>query len=128
MYAKKLLEEGAHDPVAPATLEQIEQAVLRLDGKARTLVTIHGGDRQDTYIGVGGGADGKYVVYIGYANERFFTLLDPDAPPGKVSMVTGGQRGEFEARKCAARPAMLQAVRTFAMTGERDAALRWSRT
>ena len=76
-------------------------------------------------MAVGGGADGKYVVYTTDDNERFFTLLNPDAPPGRVSMVCGEQRGEFEAEKCAERPAMLRAVRTFATTGNRDPRLRW---
>ena len=125
MFATELLVEP-EDKIEDPTWEQIESALLRLDGLKVTFVGLRG-DRPDVHMGVGGGADGKYVVYATYDNLRFHTLLNPEASAGTVSMITGRQRGEFEAEKCVSREAMLLAVRTFATLSERDKSLKWSR-
>ncbi len=121
------LQRDNEEPIDVSDTAEVESAVAQLDGAIHTMVVLKG-QSPDTHMAVGGGSDGRYVVYIGYDNQRFFTLLNPKAPSGKVSLVCGGQRGEFEAIKCADQSSMLQAVRTFATTGERDTTLRWSKT
>jgi len=114
------------DPVDMPDLAQVESAVSKLDGNKCTMVVLRG-DGPDVNLSIGGGSGGLYVVSLTYDNRRFLTLLNPTAQTGRISMVCGGQRGEFDAKKCAVRSVMLQAVRTFAATGERDVTLHWSR-
>jgi hypothetical protein len=116
-------ERAVEDP----TLEQIERALACLDGSKVTFVGIKG-DRPDQSITIGGGTDGKYVVSATFDNRRFFTVINPDAKPGRIAMPAGGQLSEFDATQCVDRPAMMQAVRTFVTTGELDKALKWARS
>jgi hypothetical protein len=125
-FVQQLLCEN-DEPIDLPNLEQLTSAISKLDGKTYTMILLKG-QSPDTNLSIGGGFEGHYVVSLTYDNRRFFTLLNPSAPAGRLSLICGGQRGEFEATKCADRPSTLQAVKTFATTGERDTVLRWSKT
>jgi Immunity protein Imm1 len=103
----------------------IEQTIRRLDGKTCTLLILGIGPAPVPHMAIGGGEDGKYIVYSTSDNRIFQNLLDPKAPAGKCSLVAGGQRGDYDLRICVGLPAALRAARTYAETGENDATLSW---
>jgi hypothetical protein len=53
---------------------QIEAAIRELDGKSKTLVTLKSDD--ETYMNIGGGKSGKYVVNSTFNNKVFDVLVD----------------------------------------------------
>jgi hypothetical protein len=112
-----------HDP----TWATIEGAILGLDGEKKTMVVLGTGDDGDVpHMAVAGGKAGRYVVYVTYDNAEFHSLLDPTAPDGQVSLVAGGQRGDFSLMKCVDLKTALRAAATFSATGALDDALHWS--
>jgi hypothetical protein len=109
-------------------LAQIEQALRLLDGERHTLVVL--GANETTYMGVGGGAEGRFVVFINYADEEFYSLknADPTVPEDEAYMLTiGGRRDEYLARQCVGREEMLRAALCFAVDGSREPSLTWER-
>jgi hypothetical protein len=124
VFATELHVESESAMESPSW-EQIECALLRMDGSKVTFVGVKG-DRPDASITVGGGSDGKYVVCATYDNLRFFTAVNPQATPGKILMVAAGQPSEFDLEKCVDQAAALRALRTFAWTGELDKSVKWS--
>ncbi|MBF6590654.1 MAG: hypothetical protein IVW57_09000 [Ktedonobacterales bacterium] len=120
-------------------LAGIEAALRRLDGERWTLVvlgtegdsdTIPDTTPDTTYMGIGGGAGGRYVVFISDDRGESFILRESetDLPEeSAVALVIGGQSGEYPARHCVGQEAMLRAARTFAVDGARDTSLAWER-
>ena len=106
------------------TWEQIEIAIRRLDGDRCTLLILGIGDPVP-HMGIGGGEDGRYIVYATPDNLSFHTLINPNAPPGKCMLKAGGQVGNYALKKCVSLREALLAVKTYAETGEVDAGLTW---
>ena len=104
--------------------EQIETAIRRLDGKTCTLVILGVGDPVP-HMAIGGGGDGKYIVYATTDNLSFQTLVNPSAPPGKCMLVAGGQAGDYALKICVGLQEALLAAKTYAETGEVDSGLTW---
>ena len=104
--------------------EQIETAIRRLDGKTCTLVILGVGDPVP-HMAIGGGGDGKYIVYATMDNLSFQTLVNPSAPPGKCMLVAGGQAGDYALKICVGLQEALLAAKTYAETGEVDSGLTW---
>jgi hypothetical protein len=91
----------AYDHVDLLTLEaptaaDFEAAFTRLDASVYTTLTLAFGD--DHHLGIGGGA-GRYVVYSTVDNRAFMNLVSPDAPTGLVSVLIGGQLGDYPAEQ-----------------------------
>ncbi|MBD2437214.1 hypothetical protein [Nostoc sp. FACHB-110] len=55
--------------------QQIKIAICELDGKSKTLVSLEADDQ--SYMMIGGGNDGQYVVTATLDNETFYYLLHP---------------------------------------------------
>ncbi|TAF12171.1 MAG: hypothetical protein EAZ77_00265 [Nostocales cyanobacterium] len=55
------------------TLRQIKMAIFRLDGIKKTLVSLESDD--ESYMMIGGGNSGKYVVTATLDNYNFYSLL-----------------------------------------------------
>jgi hypothetical protein len=108
--------------MAPS-LEEVEAAIKRLDGKRHTIVTIDGTDR--AHMAVGGGGDGQYIVYASFDNERFFTLKSAERSDSKVLLLVGGQDGDYPKSIVVGLPLALAAAKTFAETGQIDPKLLW---
>jgi hypothetical protein len=68
---------------------QIEAAIHELDGKSKTLVTL--GADNDTYMTIGSGEYGKYVVSVAFDNISFHNLVDLSKPDATEKLVVGGQ-------------------------------------
>ena len=109
------------------TWEQIETAIRRLDGKRCTLVILGVGDPVP-HMGIGGGDDGRYIVYATPDNMSFHTLVNPSAPPGRCMLTAGGQTGDYDLKRCVSLREVLLAAKTYAETGQIDAGLTWERS
>ena len=102
---------------------QIEAAIHELDGKSKTLVTLGADD--DTYMTIGGGESGKYVVSVTFDNISFHNLVDLSKSDTTEKLVVGGQEGIYSAKMCVDLLRSLLAARTFADSGELDRLLVW---
>ena len=78
-------------------------------------------------MAVGGGEQGKYIVYTTSDNHIFHNLLNPEGPAGKCLMIAGGQCGEYDLRICVDLPAAPRAAKVYATTGLNDASLLWEK-
>jgi hypothetical protein len=102
---------------------QIEAAIRELDGKSKTLVSL--GVDDDTYMTIGGGESGKYVVSVTFDNISFHNLVDLSKPDETEKLVIGGQEGIYPAKMCVDLLPCLLAARTFAESGKLDTLLSW---
>ena len=102
---------------------QIEAAIRELNGKSKTLVTLGADD--ETYMTVGGGELGKYVVSVTFDNISFHNLVDLSKLDTTEKLVVGGQEGIYNAKMCVDLLRCLLAARTFAESGKLDRLLVW---
>ncbi|GET40251.1 Imm1 family immunity protein [Microseira wollei] len=102
---------------------QIETAIRELDGKTKTLVTL--GTDDETYMSIGGGQSGKYVVTVTFDNIKFYTLVDLSKSDEIQALVVGGQESEYPAKMCVDLLRCLLAARTFTESGKLDTLLTW---
>ena len=123
MFATELHAER-HPELFHPNLEQIETAIRLMNGSNRSYVGIRGIDL-DTHLMIGGGLDGQYVVSATLPNDRIFTALSTDKKCGRVSMIAGGQPGEFDAGICVKLEVALRAARTFAESGGVEKSIKW---
>ena len=129
MYAKALWTDYWRgtacdgDQIAHPSVEDIEVAITRLDGKYRTIVTIKGDE--DAHLAVGGGASGQYVVYATFDNKRFSTLMSAEPSDSQTLLLVGGQQGDYPRNIVVDLPIALAAAKAFAETGQIDPGLRW---
>ncbi|MBD2083530.1 Imm1 family immunity protein [Trichocoleus sp. ST-U3] len=101
----------------------IEAAIRELDGKSRTLVTLGADD--ETYMSIGGGKGGKYIVTVTFDNLNFHVLIEPSKPDETEKLVVGGQEGIYPAKMCVDLLRCLLAARTFTETGKLEPLLCW---
>ncbi len=105
------------------TWQQIEAAICELDGKTQTLVTL--GADEDTYMSIGGGETGKYIVNVTFDNMTFYSLADRSQPEQIEELVIGGQLGNYPAKLCVDLPTTLLVARVFARSGELEGSVTW---
>ena len=107
-----------------ASLEDIEAAVLDLDGTARTLVVVELPSGET--ITVGGGPT-RFIAEVAETGSGRWCVVDRGNPPGTIALVVGGERVDLPARVCVDKDAALEAARTFASeNGARSPRLAWS--
>ena len=107
-----------------ASLQQIEGAILNLDGAGRTLVVVELPSGKTITIG---GGPSKVVTEVAENETDRWCVVDPLRPEGKIDLVVGGQLIDPPARLCVAKKAALEAVRTFVSeNGARSRRLEWS--
>ncbi len=102
---------------------QIESAIHELDGKSKTLITL--GENDETYITIGGGNGGKYIVSVTFDNLDFYNLVDLSKLDQKEKLVVGGQEGIYPGKMSVDLLRCLLAARTFAESGKLDSLLSW---
>jgi hypothetical protein len=102
----------------------IEMAIRELDGKNRTLV-LFGSNTPAPHMAIGGGSDGRYIVYATHDNITFYTMVGTDRSEGKVVFTAGGQPGDYRIRNCATLEQTLGAAQVFAEEGRIDSSFEW---
>jgi hypothetical protein len=92
-------------------LRQVLEAVGKLDGDMHTEVSLTRMDPFE-YLVISGGPDDVLIS----GEVRGGTVLlygNPDAPEGKIELVCGGQRGEFDLRDVVPKDRVRGAVEQF---------------
>jgi hypothetical protein len=101
----------------------VEGAILKLDGKSRTMVCF--GDTDGRHLCVGGGKD-VFIVFVALGGDLFRTLINPAGPSTtNVTLVAGGQQAEYPARQCVPLLLALSAAKTFFAAETADPNLQW---
>lgn len=91
--ARKDLTVSVESP----TMQQIETAILDLDGQHSTMVVMV--MKGVSTLTVGGGANNQCVVDLAVGdNEEFYTLADPNESLDEIELVSGGQLAPFQRR------------------------------
>ena len=94
-----------------------------LDGRRKTLVMLRNDDNAN--LVVGGGDDGRYVVYATFDNQSFQILSRNICSDLMVDLNAGGQVGEYPERWVVGIEDALQAAFCFAANGTLDPSLLW---
>lgn len=103
--------------------QQIESAICQLNGTTQTLVTL--GVDEETYMSIGGGEAGKYIVNVTLNGMTFYNLVDRSSSEFIERLVVGGQLGNYPAKMLTNLQTALLAAKTFAGTGELDESFTW---
>ena len=133
-------QEGVRSNWQPVPLidkQQVIDAIDALNGCDRTLVELSisddtylytdtemVGDGDDTYIDIGGGNDGRYIVTRN-KDGIIFNLHNASAEPGRVDIVAAGQRGDYETKLCVDKSVALQTALYFYEYADFDRTLSW---
>jgi len=103
--------------------DDVLNAVRALDGLTRTLLAVNAADGSSITIG---GGPGHYVAYVSTNDEMCFNLLvDQEHSSGTVSLVAGGQEGDFPAEQVVKLDQVLRAVKFFYQAAGMDTDQRW---
>ena len=105
--------DRAEAVLRPVTSDLVAEKVRDMDGVHATDLYLRDGDEPEVYLAVAGGADERYVVFISRHNAEFVQATTPDAGPGTVEMVAGGQRGRYAAHELVGRDDAIAAAVHF---------------
>jgi len=104
------------------TINDLRRVIEAMDAIVRTSVFLEG---ENSHMAVGGG-DGQYVVYVSPADNQFWNVIASETDSeDKVSLVVGGQDGDYPARQVVDKSAAIKAAERFFLDGERDPSLHW---
>jgi Immunity protein Imm1 len=107
-----------------ATLQEVESAILGLDGVHHTLLTIELDSGQT--LTIGGGPD-LFVAEVAEDSVHRWAIIDRGVGDHSVDLVVGGQAVDYPAHLCVGRESVLDAARTFVLeSGAKCSHLVWS--
>lgn len=118
-------EDSDRDEMLNPDWLTIEAAIRRLDADSCSLVVLGIGDPPVPHMAIGGGDQGRYVVYATNDNLTFYKAVNPKAGIGKCDLVAGGQLGSYDLRLCVGLDEALRAAKAYAETGSLDRSLTW---
>jgi hypothetical protein len=102
----------------------VADLVRSLDGIRHTLVTLSPGG--EAHMAIGGDANRGLVVYVTSDNTIFYNLrTSVNRHQGIVTLVAGGQPGDYDYRNVVTLEEALAAAVRYAETGERAESLPW---
>lgn len=109
-------DEGHEErEIVQPSSDEVVACIQALDGVSRTLVTVY---RGEGHLAVGGAANSGTVVYGTPDNEVFWQLVGAPSAQGVVTVMAGGQEGEYEARFLVAIESAVEAAVEFADSGD----------
>ncbi|HCT78196.1 MAG TPA: hypothetical protein DGG94_01535 [Micromonosporaceae bacterium] len=114
-------EKYAGDQISPILVEDL---INKLDGEKHTLVTLTPGGEE--HMAIGGDARVGLIVYETPDNLSFNNLLssEPDSHE-TVSLVIGGQPGEYQRRYLVDARQAIAAAKEYAIAGTLPPELPW---
>jgi hypothetical protein len=102
----------------------VADLVRSLDGSRHTLVTLSPGG--EAHMAIGGDASRGLIVYVTTDNTVFYNLrTNSDRPKGTVTVVAGGQPGDYDSDNVVTLEEGLTAAIHYAETGMRAESLVW---
>jgi hypothetical protein len=107
------------------SIEQIKKMIERLDGRRFTMVILETHD--EAHMAIGGGDNGRYIVYATFDNNLFYNLLSSKNSGNMVTLFIGGQEGEYPADTVVDFKSALAAATTYAESGILRSDLRWEK-
>ena len=120
--------------ITSPTWADVEREINALDARTQTVVTLappppRGAPEGDHHLAVGGGGDGRFIVYTTEDNLNFWNLANPEKRDAerKVRMNIGGQEGEYREAQFVSRDLALRAARRYVEDGQRAADLVWTK-
>ena len=119
-------KDADHRELPNPTWIDIEAAIRQLNGEDRTLV-LFGSGTPVPHMAIGGGDNGKYIVYATHDNITFYTMVGTDRSQGKVIFVAGGQPGDYLIRNCVTLERALRAAQVFAEECRMDSSFEWDK-
>jgi Immunity protein Imm1 len=116
-----------------ATWTEVERAISALDGRTETLVILApaspiGAPEGDHHFAIGGGREGRSIVYTTEDNLSFWNLIErpQQGDERPVLLRIGGQEGEYRSNQPVSRELALRAARSYFEYGHRDPSLEWT--
>jgi hypothetical protein len=133
MYKCRLIEDryvGVRNEAITresADASSVLDAVTRLNGRDRSLVSLEGFD--DNSLTIGGGTEGRYTVTFAVnIDQEFFGAIDErQAGDLEIDMVIGGQGTTLPLKDCVDLAAALEAARFFVENGKMAPNLQWEK-
>lgn len=114
------------------TWRDVEKAIEGLNAKTLTLLVLApsaplGPPDGDQHMAIGGGKDGRYVVYCTEDNLIFWNLekTEESTSEQQVLMVIGGQEGEYREAQCVPKHWATRAAHEYFEHGRRASDLPW---
>src|SRR5262245_28116311 len=101
----------------------IEKAIMAMEERRRTIVTLHTGE--DAHMGIGYGGGGKYIAYETGDNLVFHNLLANPSLTGTETLSIGGQQGQYRREAIATIEQVLRVALRYAETGELEPSESW---
>jgi hypothetical protein len=117
-------KDANHRELSNPSWIDIETAIRQLNGNDRTLV-LFGSGTPVPHMAIGGGSNGKYIVYATHDNITFYTMVGTDRSESKVVFVAGGQPGDYPIRNCVTLEQALRAAQVFAEECRVDNSFEW---
>lgn len=127
LLTKDNWKAGVDSPVRvyEPTWEEIEQAIVNLNGNERTMTILTKIEEGDQYMIIAGRWEDRVMVNATANNLDFHSLVDDGQPKGSTMLCVGGQLGDYEQRKCVPLGWGIRAARMYFQTGELDPAMNW---
>lgn len=119
----KLHRDDVDGPGVEATRASLEDALAALDGDACTLVSLEG---IEAVLMCGGDVRSGLVVTLQSPMRTAVLTADGDATGRQVTLVAGGQPGDYPAEQVVDRTTATQAMVAFLETEDLDDGLTWS--
>jgi hypothetical protein len=127
VFADQLVWDDATEGEMEESLSDtmpIRDRILALDGDARTLVILYG---KDAHLAVGGDCATGLVVYATFDNQVFHQLSTGEEDgEQEVTVVAGGQPGQYPARHVVQVDDAVAAAQAFAADGRLLDCLVWT--
>ena len=109
--------------MAHPSWEQVEKAILSLDGTVHTIVRF--GFNEDSYMTVAGGSDGCYLVFVTTDGSSFSHLVDVSKSNEPVLLDIGGQPGEYPLKRCVSLDVARDAAKVYFECGRLKSDCTW---
>jgi hypothetical protein len=109
--------------IVSPTFDDLRRVIESLDANVKTSVFLEG--ENGAYLAVGGGS-GQYIVYVSPSDQQFWNLIANRTERNeKISLVVGGQDGDYAARQVVDKNSAIKAAKRFFLKGELDRSLHW---
>lgn len=109
------------------TWHDIEEAIRALNNQNLNDIYLQPArENPETYLCIGGGGQGRYLVTGSINNEKFPTVVDTTKPPDiREQLVVGGQEGDYPGSWIVDLDTALRAAEVFFQSGDFSNDVNW---